>query len=125
MARVLLIEDDHLVRNTVKITLQKAGYEVVPVDDSRKALATLSTADFSLVVTDILMPEMDGLEVILRIRGEKQGIPIVAMSGGGRTRNMDVLGHAQAFGATVTLQKPFLPDELLSAVSQALVGAAQ
>lgn len=125
MMRILLIEDDHLVRSTVRLTLQRAGYEVVSADDSRQVLAALSRGDFCLVVTDILMPGMDGLEIILRIRGENPGLPIIAMSGGGQQRNMDILGHAQAFGATVSLRKPFPPDELLAAVSQALTGFPQ
>lgn len=120
MARILLIEDEKLLRETLQIALQNGGHEVVPVANGAVALKTIEQARFDVVVTDILMPETDGLETIMRIRKASSDVRIVAMSGGGRTRNMDMLDYAKSFGADATLAKPFLPRQLLATIHQVL-----
>jgi len=118
MARILLIDDDALLRDVVRKYLSLAGHKVAIAIDGREAVQSFESGQFDLVITDILMPEMDGLEVILRLRKKQSDIPILALSGGGRTRNMDVLHHAESFGASALLAKPFMPAELLAIVDK-------
>lgn len=126
MARVLLVEDESLLRETLKLALQDAGHSVVSATNGAAALQVIAqmNGSFDIVVTDILMPETDGLETIMRLRKDSQHIAIVAISGGGRTRNMDILDYARSFGADAALAKPFLPKQLLATIDRVLGRAA-
>lgn len=121
MARILLVDDEPLLRETLKTALQAAGYTVALAPNGEVALKTLAAAPFDLVVTDVLMPETDGLEMIMRIRKQSNNVRIIAMSGGGRMRNMDMLEFAKSFGADTVIAKPFLPKELIAAIKN-LIG---
>jgi DNA-binding response OmpR family regulator len=120
MALVLLVEDDTLLRDSLRIALQDAGHTVLPAANGAAALLVLDTSIPDIVVSDILMPETDGLELIMRIRKTRPDVKIIAISGGGRTRNMDMLSYAREFGAHATLAKPFLPRQLLSAIEDVM-----
>lgn len=76
----------------------------------------LATEAFDVIVTDVLMPETDGLEMIMRIRKQAKDVRIIAISGGGRTRNMDMLEFAKSFGADTVMAKPFLPKQLIETI---------
>lgn len=117
MARILLVDDELLLRETLKIALQAAGHTVTVAQNGAAALSLLAGESFDVIVTDILMPETDGLEMIMRVRKESGNVRIIAMSGGGRTRNMDMLEFATSFGADAVLAKPFLPKQLISSVA--------
>jgi len=117
MARILLVDDEQLLRETLKIALQAAGHVVSLAQNGTAALALLADQSFDVIVTDILMPETDGLEMIRRVRKESGNVRIIAMSGGGRTRNMDMLDFATSFGADAVLAKPFLPKQLIASVA--------
>jgi DNA-binding response OmpR family regulator len=117
MARILLVDDEPLLRETLRIALQAAGHDVSVAQNGAVALALLADQSFDVIVTDVLMPETDGLEMIMRIRKESGNVRIIAMSGGGRTRNMDMLDFAKSFGADAVLPKPFLPRQLISSVT--------
>lgn len=117
MARILLVDDEPLLRETLKIALQAAGHVVSMAQNGAAALALLTDQSFDVIVTDILMPETDGLEMIMRVRKESGNVRIIAMSGGGRTRNMDMLDFATSFGADAVLAKPFLPKQLIASVA--------
>ncbi len=121
MARVLLVEDDPLLRDTLRIALQNAGHTVADAPNGSAGLLYLKDFSFDVIVTDILMPETDGLEMIMRARKESANVRIIAMSGGGRTRNMDVLDFAKSFGADALLAKPFRPKQLVESIA-AVVG---
>jgi len=120
MAHILLVDDDPLLRKVLQATLEAQGYQIVAVDDGKAALNVFSPQKFDIVITDLVMPEMDGLEFILRLRKDYAAVPILALSGGGRSRNMEVLEHAGAFGATAVLPKPFLPEQLVQLVATLL-----
>ncbi len=120
MARILLVDDDPLLRKVLKTVLDLQGHNVVALDDGRTALQVLSPGEFDLVITDLVMPEIDGLEFILRIRKNFSAIPILALSGGGRTRNMEVLEQAGSFGANAVLPKPFRPEQFVQMVENLL-----
>ncbi|MBS4045125.1 MAG: response regulator [Alphaproteobacteria bacterium] len=119
MARILLVEDEDLLRESLVLALSGAGHSVTDVADGQKALKAFETAQFDIVVTDILMPVTDGLELTRLLRKARQGLYIIAISGGGRTRNMDMLGYAKSFGADTVLAKPFLPKDLIALVDAA------
>ena len=117
MARILVIDDEAPVRNMIRQTLEREGYEVADAGDGRQGMAQLRRQPVDLVITDILMPEQEGIETIRMLRKEFPQIKILAISGGGKTGKLDILPVAQTFGAHRTLAKPFDRKDLLAAVS--------
>ncbi len=118
MSKVLVIDDDRMVRETVKIILESAGHTVVLASNGREGLKTFAADTPDIVITDILMPEKEGIETIAELRRLKPDLPIVAISGGGRIGNMNFLKLAESFGANHTLTKPFEPEEILRLVAE-------
>ncbi len=122
--KVLIIDDEEFVRLTLGQILKKAGFDVIDAANGELGLRKLRQGPVDLVITDIIMPEKEGIETIIEIRRDYPDLPIVAISGGGRSGNTDFLKVAKAFGAKETLQKPFRVNEVLDAVHGAL-GAAR
>jgi len=120
MATVLIVDDDDQVRRVLVRTLESGGHETVAASNGREALALAGQRSFDCVVTDILMPDIEGLETITRLREICPKVPIIAMSGGGRIDGQLCLELASSLGATSTLQKPIWRDDLLTAVEAAL-----
>jgi len=120
MARILVIDDDELVRATLKSALELAQHEVVVAKDGRQGLANYQNGNFDLVVTDIIMPEKEGIETIIELRQQNPAVKIIAISGGGRTSNEIFLDVAKKFGAVDVLSKPFTPKQLLASVEKVL-----
>lgn len=118
--RILLIEDEDVVRKIVERMLVRAGYGVSCAKDGSVGLELFNRVRPDLVVTDIIMPEKEGIEVIRYVRRHAPSTRIIAMSGGGILRTMDVLSYALKLGADFALRKPFQLDELLGAVRTAL-----
>ena len=102
--------------------LTLAGHQVTAATDGRNALQILEGGTFDLVITDIVMPEMEGLELIRQIRKQSPAPKIIGMSGGGRGTADDYLELAKRFGAARTLAKPFTVKELTAAVDDVLRG---
>ena len=100
------------------LVLEGAGYEVTAAENGKIALACVSSERFDLIITDIIMPEKDGFETIRDIRALQPRAKIIAVSGGGRTKNTEFLRMAKALGATEILAKPFDPDDLVAAVAR-------
>jgi DNA-binding response OmpR family regulator len=113
--RVLVIEDNAGLRDIVRLALEGAGHEVLTATHGQEGLAYLNGHRVDLVVTDLFMPEMDGIEVISALRRQFPGVKIVAMSG---RPGVDYLSVAKELGAARILRKPFGMDELLSAVGE-------
>ncbi len=122
-ALILVIDDDLIVRKTVTRILEDENYRVLAVENGDQGLAAFRKVQPDLVLTDIIMPEKEGLETIITIRLEHPSAKIIAMSGGGRIQNSDFLKMAKAFGANETLSKPFGPEELLELVGRCLTQA--
>ena len=118
MATILLIDDHQSLRLLFKSTLEGAGYIVLTADDGKPGLRLLEYVKVDVIVMDVCMPEMDGLELIPRIRKMQLGAKIIVMSG--ETDYLDIATH---LGADETITKPFSPQELLTAVSSQLNGA--
>jgi DNA-binding response OmpR family regulator len=122
MARILLVEDDGLLRESLKLSLSQAGHVVATAQNGAVALSMLGSASFEVIVTDVLMPETDGLEMIMQVRKASQDVKIIAISGGGRAKNLDVLNFASAFGADMIVSKPFTPKQLVEAIERVRSG---
>lgn len=124
MARVLAIDDDGAVCATVSAILERAGHEVVTVQNARRGLKLLEADQFDLLLIDIFMPEMDGLETVRVLRGSKPELPIIVMSGAmtDQASMPDYLSFGTKLGAIESLRKPFRPATLVEAVDRCLVG---
>lgn len=116
MARILVVDDDDLVRKAIAFTLLGAKHDVSEASNGQQALDILDGGAVDIVVSDILMPEMDGIGLILAIGKRHPNVRILCISGGGLYGNIDYLAMAGKLGAQMILPKPFTPKELLAAV---------
>ena len=121
MARILLIDDEAPIRRFAAEILQRSGHEVVTAADGRAGLQRLAEQPCDLIITDLIMPDKDGIETIVELRGRLSQVPIIAISGGGLLNADDNLKIAKMLGAKITLAKPFTGAQLLAAV-QTLLG---
>jgi two-component system, chemotaxis family, chemotaxis protein CheY len=118
MAAIMLIDDDDQVRMLVKIALEDAGYRFVTVDSGQHGLRLLQHQEVDLILVDIFMPDMDGLELIPLLRKTRPASKIIAITAGEGVRNyLDIAKH---LGAHDTLKKPFSRQELLDVVASQL-----
>jgi DNA-binding response OmpR family regulator len=120
MARILIIDDEDQPRHMLQQALRRAGHEVIEARDGNEGLQRFQEAPADLVITDILMPEKEGLETIMDLRRVFPAVKIIAVSGGGRTGNLNFLDIAQRLGAQRTLQKPFGVHAMLAVVHELL-----
>jgi len=122
MARILVIDDDEIMNGMTVQLLSEAGYEAEGAHDGDSGLKILASKQFDLVVTDIVMPEKEGIETIISIRNRSKALPIIAISGGGKISPEQYLRMAQHFGADYTFEKPFDRLHFLAAVRECLSG---
>jgi DNA-binding response OmpR family regulator len=120
MAHILVIDDEQAIVDALRQILERAGHEVLVAPHGESALRLFDSQfdlyPIDLVITDIWMPEQDGLETIMQLRKRSSAIKILAMSGGGRYGLMEFLKVAKQLGADSTLHKPFTQMEVLEAV---------
>jgi DNA-binding response OmpR family regulator len=117
---ILLIDDDPQVRTVLAKGLEAAGYAVIQAENGEEGQLYLDAGGPDLVVSDILMPVVEGIETILAIRKRNQAIPIIAISGAGRGDGANMLEAARKLGATEILEKPFRPSRLVALVGDLL-----
>lgn len=117
---LLLIDDDIGMRSMLFRALTRAGYTVHQAGDGREGLKLLRAHPVALVITDIIMPEVEGVELIFCIRKTHPQIPIIAMSGGGRLSPLGYLEVAKSCGASRTMTKPFEIGQLVQAIEELL-----
>lgn len=122
MARILLIDDDLAVRTVMRLTLSHFGHTVTEARNGREGLKLFDEINVDLLITDIVMPEADGLEVLMAVAKRRPAVRVLAISGGGRQTASDHLHVATLLGATKVLAKPFSTDALLAAVNETLAG---
>lgn len=120
MARILLIDDDIRVLETYRQMLEYAGYEVVVAIDGKEGIRLFREEPTDLVITDMIMPDKEGLETIMELRRDFPSAKIIAISGGSFMGPKEYLEIAKQFGATFTLAKPIEQEELLGAVQECL-----
>jgi DNA-binding response OmpR family regulator len=120
MARILLVDDEATVRELFALVLQLDAHEVTMVADGVQALEAIDESVFDLVITDLIMPDKEGIETIMEIRRLRPSLKIIAMSGGGRGSAGDYLAMASELGAARALEKPFSNTELRDAVRAVL-----
>lgn len=111
-AKVLVIDDDELIRMTLRVILQRENCIVVEAKNGNQGVAMFKRENPDIVITDILMPDKEGLTTISEIRACNTKVKIVAMSGGGNTKNLSFLQMAQKVGADQTINKPFKADDI-------------
>jgi DNA-binding response OmpR family regulator len=117
---ILVIDDDIDLRITLQEALRAEGYQVSVARDGEQGIASQRKQPASLLITDIFMPNKEGIETIRDFRAEFPNVPIIAMSGGGRLKPQASLFTAKNLGAVVTLQKPFKMSDLLRSVTAVL-----
>lgn len=113
----LVVDDDPLVRDVVARTLGTAGYDVVCASNGTEAVKLFASHPCPVVVTDIVMPEKEGIETIIELKRLDPQVKILAISGGGRERGKEFLRYASRLGANAVLSKPFRKAELLEIIS--------
>ena len=117
---ILVIDDDESIRAVFTRFLSAQGYRVVCADNGKEGLRLLESDPPDLVITDIMMPEADGLEVVMAIRQKDKKLPVIAISGGMRAAPMDFLPMVKKFGADTVLYKPVEMEDLLEVVRNEL-----
>lgn len=120
MGAILVVDDDAQVLELVSEMLKLEGHAVTAVTNGLEASEEFHSSHFDLVITDLIMPEQEGLETICEMRKSTQTLPIIAISGGGRIGAADYLASAAQLGANATLAKPFKRNELVSTVTELL-----
>lgn len=120
MSSILVVDDDTQVLDVMSEMLRLEGHQVSVAENGQQAVDQMRDAQFDLVITDLIMPEKEGLETIADIRKRSGQLPIIAISGGGRVGPMDYLETARFIGADATLAKPFGRQELITTVAELL-----
>jgi two-component system, chemotaxis family, chemotaxis protein CheY len=120
MAAILVIDDDPMAREIITEMLSQNGHRAVNASDGGEGLELFKNGAFDLVITDMIMPEVEGVETIIQLRKDNPDVKIIAISGGGRISAYSHLSIAEKFGVMKTLTKPFAKDDLLKAVDELL-----
>ena len=120
MARILLIEDEDSLRTVLRETIEHFGHTVIEARNGKEGLERFQHANADLVITDIVMPEMDGLEVLMALRNRQPPVKVIAISGAQSVE--DYLDSARLMGAARVLLKPFGSEALMAAINKLLPG---
>jgi DNA-binding response OmpR family regulator len=118
MAGILIVEDDNDLREMLKISLLRRKYTVLEASNGKEALLRFKPSIVNLVITDIIMPDEDGLKVIMRFKELKPSVKIIAISGGGKAGPGNYLNMARALGADEIFPKPFSINALLQKIDE-------
>jgi len=120
VANVLVVDDEAGVRTNLRRMLANLGHEAWDAADGAEALRLLDGIRFDMVIADVYMAEMDGMELLVRIQHRGLKIPVVMISGGGYLASEEVLAMGKACGAVATLDKPFTPKQLRKTIEPLL-----
>jgi CheY-like chemotaxis protein len=128
VASVLVVDDDPAVRTTVKLMLERDGHTVAVAADGRAGIAALAGGAIHLLIVDLFMPGMDGIETIREVRKRAPKLPVIVMSGAAANvaapGGPDFLAMAVKLGAIRSVQKPFKPRDITQLVQDCLAEAA-
>ena len=122
MARIMVIDDQESIRRIVRRALENDGHQVFEASDGEVGMALLEREPADVVITDIFMPGMDGIQTLREIRKRYPAIKVIAMSGGDSTGMMDLRRDAELLGAVKSLQKPFNARDIVDLVQTVLKG---
>lgn len=122
MARILLIDDNDSLRTTVRLFLTSSGHTVIEAHDGQEGLELFPDTAADLVITDMMMPKKNGLEVMRALREKQPPVKIIAISGGGLPGAEHPLDTARQLGAVRVFAKPFSCAELMAAINELLPG---
>jgi len=125
MARILIIDDEEPVRKMLTMALERAKHEVYQADNGKSGLRQCEQTPVDLVITDIVMPDGEGLETIMQLMQLRPGLKIFAMSGAQFNMGLDVLAIASSLGAARIFQKPFGMDDMVRAVQEETSSSTQ
>ena len=120
MIRILIIDDEPQIRKMLKQMVERAGYEAIVAENGKEGLKRNHENPADLVITDIFMPDKEGIETIMELRNDYPDIKIIAISGGGCKGQMNYLKVAKSLGATRTLNKPIQRAKLLETIREVL-----
>lgn len=120
MGYILIIDDDQAIQNVFTQFLESMGYQTKSALNGKEGLSQMLEKTPDLIITDIMMPEMDGLELLTYIREHKLDLPVIAISGGMQTASMNFLPLARKFGACQVFEKPVSLVQLRKAVQEML-----
>ena len=120
MALILIIDDEPQIRSMLKLMLEREGYEVAEAPDGIEGIRIFRQHPADLIITDLIMPNKDGIGMIIDLKKEFPNVKIIAMSGGGLNKPEGYLKGAQKLGAVCTLTKPIDRDEMLRAIKDVL-----
>ena len=120
MARILIIDDEPQIRSMLKLMLERDGYEVVEASDGVAGIKVYRQNPADLIITDLIMPNKDGIGMIIDLKKEFPQVKIIAMSGGGLNKPDGYLKGAKKLGAAYTLTKPIKREEMLRVVRDIL-----
>ena len=120
MARILIIDDETQIRSMLRLMLERVGYEVIEAADGMEGLRQYRDNPSDLIITDLIMPNKDGIGMMIELKKEFPSVKIIAMSGGGVNRPEGYLDGAKKLGAARTLTKPIDRDKMLNAVKETL-----
>ena len=120
MRRILIIEDDEDIRQWLRVILEAGGHEITKAENGLAVNNMHAASPFDLIITDIIMPEKDGFDVIRDLKKDDPNVPIIAISGGGRFKTDAYTRIATELGADHALKKPFDDDQLLNLVDSCL-----
>ena len=120
MARILIIDDEPQIRSMLKLMLERGGYEVVEAPDGVEGIKVYRQNPADLIITDLIMPNKDGIGMIIDLKKEFPDVKIIAMSGGGLNKPDGYLKGAKKLGAACTLTKPIDREKMLQAVRDIL-----
>ena len=118
MPRILVVDDNASIREAVCEMLEATGYQTVAAENGRLAATIHRTTPVDLLITDLFMPDTDGLEIIYQFRHDFPHVKIIAMSGGGSRGLVELLTVAKKMGAQRTFMKPFAWEDLIAAVQE-------
>ncbi len=123
MERILIIDDEPQIRSMLRLMLERDGYEVVEAPDGIEGIRLYRQNPSDLIITDLIMPNKDGIGMIIDLKKEFPEVKIIAMSGGGLNKPDGYLKGAKKLGAAYTLTKPIDREEMLRAVKETLKGS--
>lgn len=124
MIRIMVVDDDEAFRQTVCELLAEGDFEILSAESGTQLFTVLKKQSVDIVLTDIVMPDEDGLEIVRKIKKMNPAPKIVAMSGGGRIAATDYLEIARLMGVSATIQKPFKQQELVGLLQQVFSSAS-